>query len=479
MTFAKMHDTFGSNWHGPGSCLHGRSSTSPAGQRYLLIARCDLAQFAKLRPCSQSHSSKHALSWLVMPLCGCASTSLTATTLLLVLADPLDACTPLVGNYTGKVVMVTFTGTTQNGPCTLTTKGNHIIASGASAGKHTHIQSILYHVAALHGLQLCMAWLHATSTLIPDHYHHNHLGLNECFCCCTLLLHIMLLSLPLTSPPHLPHPPPALPAPQPALSIILITTIRQLLHTGIVFNNVSGLLFLGGVGQANSPIPLMGLSGLYASQLMAMFANGWKVTLTSYQDPYSNALYFSSYGATLSSNESVALTQVRQYFTDGYYPTGARVRSNAFNPSASLLKAMLVASTTNMSSFTSSGLTPYDVRHGFGFMNIGRILPLRGGPATSKLQVRSKGRGMGSALRSDVIVAVEPGCWPHPGQQPGPESGAVLWGNDVRGGDRRNNVEKLVIPRPQSGVYFIQVEAPYLFIDARPQPYSLVVSNPV
>ncbi|GFH30137.1 peptidase_S8 domain-containing protein [Haematococcus lacustris] len=53
-------------------------------------------------------------------------------------------------------------------------------------------------------------------------------------------------------------------------------------------------------------------------------------------------------------------------------------------------------------------------------------------------------------------------------------SGAVLWGNDVRGGDRMNNVEKLVIPRPQSGVYFIQVDATNLFIDARPQPYSLV-----
>ncbi|GFH30135.1 hypothetical protein HaLaN_28926 [Haematococcus lacustris] len=40
-----------------------------------------------------------------------------------------------------------------------------------------------------------------------------------------------------------------------------------------------------------------------------MFANGWNVTLTSYQDPYSNVLSSSSYGATLSSNESVAVTQ--------------------------------------------------------------------------------------------------------------------------------------------------------------------------
>ncbi|KAJ9517903.1 hypothetical protein QJQ45_004169 [Haematococcus lacustris] len=236
--------------------------------------------------------------------------------------------------------------------------------------------------------------------------------------------------------------------------------VLAMLGNCMLANRAIGMLFAGGAELANSPIPLMGLSGLLGSQLMDMFAKGWKVTLTSYQNPYSNAMYFSSYGATLSSNASVALTQdvrikpevmapgyllsaysdgrytgtmdrcqtlalggtsmasasatgaatlVRQYFTDGYYPTGARVRSNAFNPSASLLKAMLVASTTNMSSVTSSGLTPYDVRHGFGFMNIGRILPLRGGPATSKLQARSKGMGMGSALRSDVIIAVEPG----------------------------------------------------------------------
>ncbi|GFH18726.1 MAM domain-containing protein, partial [Haematococcus lacustris] len=200
-------------------------------------------------------------------------------------------------------------------------------------------------------------------------------------------------------------------------------------------------------------------------------------------------MYFSSYGATLSSNASVALTQdvrikpevmapgyllsaysdyrytgtmdrcqtlalggtsmasasatgaatlVRQYFTDGYYPTGARVRSNAFNPSASLLKAMLVASTTNMSTSQRALII---------------TLAYMDWPAFP---------GVIPTLVNNLDLRVTT------------PSGAVLWGNDVRGGDRRNNVEKLVIPRPQSGVYFIQVDAPYLFIDARPQPYSLV-----
>ncbi|GFH13678.1 uncharacterized protein HaLaN_09611 [Haematococcus lacustris] len=324
------------------------------------------------------------------------------------------------------------------------------------------------------------------------------------------------------------------------------------------------MLFALGDELANSSIPLMGLSGLHGSQLMDMFANGWNVTLTSYQDPYSNAMWFSSYGATLSSNRSVAQTQVwdphsrlpreggtaphcvfqaadvrikpevmapgallsahasggytgrmdrcaaslnlgtsmscpsvagaatlvRQYFTDGYYPTGARVRSDAFNPSASLLRAMLVAGTTNMSS-----LTPYDVRHGFGFVDIGRSLPLRGGPPTWKLQVvnravfsrpgQSHTYRVRATGRSALIITLAYMDWPaFPGVatlvndldlKVTAPNGAVLWGNDFEGGDFMNNIEKLVIPYPRAGVYTVQVSAYYLFITARPQPYSLVV----
>ncbi|KAL6765462.1 peptidase S8/S53 domain-containing protein [Haematococcus lacustris] len=373
--------------------------------------------------------------------------SIQNMTLELVLADPLDACTPLVGNYTGKVVLAMF-----NASCNSTPVGRYILAAGASAG------------IWFNGLDLTGDWF-----------------------------------------------------------------------------------LVGGAQLVNSSIPLTSLSGLYGSQLMAMFANGWNVTLTSYQDPYSNALFFSSYGATLSSNASMALTQdvrikpevmapgsllsawsdngytgrmdmcetlalagtsmasasatgaatlVRQYFTDGYYPTGARVRSDAFNPSASLLRAMLVAGTTNMSSFTSSGLTPYDVRHGFGFVDIGRSLPLRGGPSTWKLQVvdravfsrpgQSHTYRVRATGRSALIITLAYMDWPaFPGVLPTlvnnldlrvtTPSGAVLWGNDVRGGDSMNNIEKLVIPYPRAGVYSVQVNATYLFVVARPQPYSLVV----
>ena len=46
---------------------------------------------------------------------------------------------------------------------------------------------------------------------------------------------------------------------------------------------------------------------------------------------------------------------VRQYFTDGYYPTGAEVSTNGFTPSAALVKATLVNSAIAM---TGTGTTP-------------------------------------------------------------------------------------------------------------------------
>ncbi|KAL6760973.1 peptidase S8/S53 domain-containing protein [Haematococcus lacustris] len=379
------------------------------------------AQYAvKAKAVNQSGATQ---SEVVVPLVGWRFPRLTWSsvqnmTLELVLADPLDACTPLVGNYTGKVVLAML------GNCSSNDVGRNFLAAGASAG--------------------------------------------------------------------------------------------------MLANRAIGMLFAGGAELANSPIPLMGLSGLLGSQLMDMFAKGWKVTLTSYQNPYSNAMYFSSYGATLSSNASVALTQdvrikpevmapgyLLSAYSDGRYTgtmdrcqtlaLGGTSMASASATGAATL-AMLVASTTNMSSVTSSGLTPYDVRHGFGFMNIGRILPLRGGPATSKLQVvdraifnnsgQSHTYSVHAASQRALIITLAYMDWPaFPGVIPTlvnnldlrvtTPSGAVLWGNDVRGGDRRNNVEKLVIPRPQSGVYFIQVDAPYLFIDARPQPYSLVVQGAI
>jgi hypothetical protein len=54
-------------------------------------------------------------------------------------------------------------------------------------------------------------------------------------------------------------------------------------------------------------------------------------------------------------------------------------------------------------------------------------------------------------------------------------SSSYHWGNNVQGGDRRNNVERVVVNRPAAGAYSITVTPAYLFVRARPQYYSLVV----
>jgi hypothetical protein len=43
-----------------------------------------------------------------------------------------------------------------------------------------------------------------------------------------------------------------------------------------------------------------------------------------------------------------AATLARQYFTDGFYPTGAPVPAHAYQPSASLIRAVLVAGAETM-----------------------------------------------------------------------------------------------------------------------------------
>ena len=44
---------------------------------------------------------------------------------------------------------------------------------------------------------------------------------------------------------------------------------------------------------------------------------------------------------------------IRQYYTDGWYPTGSDVPSNGFTPSAALLRATLVNSATSMTGATA------------------------------------------------------------------------------------------------------------------------------
>jgi hypothetical protein len=201
-----------------------------------------------------------------------------------------------------------------------------------------------------------------------------------------------------------------------------------------------------------------------------------------------------------------AAALVRQYFTFGYYPTGIATPSNAFAPSAALLKATLIAAARRVP-WRGDGSPSAPVpspEQGFGFPVLGDALyfpgnharlriadvPLgsglaEGSSATLTLEVKS-----GTPLKV-VLVWTDPAGVPRGASDPTPElvndldlrvadpSGAVTFGNDsLHPGqpDRRNNVEVVALPAPTAGTYSITVTANHLGSGAR-QGYALVVTG--
>jgi hypothetical protein len=77
---------------------------------------------------------------------------------------------------------------------------------------------------------------------------------------------------------------------------------------------------------------------------------------------------------------SVAL--IRQYYTDGFYPGGAKNDANQYKPSGPLIKATLLGGAANMLGNTEAGL-PLEpapsFKQGFGRVNLTRSLPLKDG----------------------------------------------------------------------------------------------------
>jgi len=87
--------------------------------------------------------------------------------------------------------------------------------------------------------------------------------------------------------------------------------------------------------------------------------------------------------ATPQVSGSAAL--VRQYFRDGYYPTGTPVSGDAFNPSGALVKAVLINGAEEMtgtrSDWNNEGVYPNNAQ-GWGRINVDRSLYFSGDSRT-------------------------------------------------------------------------------------------------
>jgi hypothetical protein len=209
-------------------------------------------------------------------------------------------------------------------------------------------------------------------------------------------------------------------------------------------------------------------------------------------------------GTSMASPAAAGMAAlVRQYYSDGNYPTGAPVVANRFTPSAALIKATLLNSTQTMTG-TGTGPVP-DVCQGWGrvllddtlfFTGQARTLIVADDPgfaqgAAGQTKTFTVQVAAGQALRTTLAWTDFPST-PAASvnlnndldlQVTGP-SGTFL-GNvfansqSVTGGtaDRRNNVEQVTLLAPAAGTYTITVRA--FNVPSAAQPFALVISGGV
>ncbi|MEP7027495.1 MAG: S8 family serine peptidase [Candidatus Eisenbacteria bacterium] len=195
-----------------------------------------------------------------------------------------------------------------------------------------------------------------------------------------------------------------------------------------------------------------------------------------------------------------AVVLMRQYLSDGWYPTGAPVASNAFSPSAALLKAMAINAADN----GVTGFTAPDNNIGYGRIKIDNVLYFPGDARKLLLVDNTDGLGQGQYIEYQVNVTetTQPLeislCW---SDYPGNPTASVQLVNNldltvtngistykgnyftggvsVTGGsaDNLNVEENVLVAVPTTGLYTIRVAAPAVPIG--PQPFGLCVTGGV
>ncbi|HEU4412096.1 MAG TPA: S8 family serine peptidase [Polyangiaceae bacterium] len=215
-----------------------------------------------------------------------------------------------------------------------------------------------------------------------------------------------------------------------------------------------------------------------------------------------NCTTTSSSGTSMAAPAAAGLaTLIRQYYTDGFYPTGAAQLADRFTPSAALVKATLINSATQMA---NAGAIPGNCQ-GWGRILLENSLFFPG-QARKLFAADDAGFPLGGAGQQKTFTfsaqAGEPLkvtlAWTDfpstPAANPnlnndldlvvtGPTGtfrGNVFSGGaSVAGGsaDRKNNLEQVLINAPASGTYTVTVNA--FNVPSGAQPFALVVTGNV
>lgn len=207
-----------------------------------------------------------------------------------------------------------------------------------------------------------------------------------------------------------------------------------------------------------------------------------------------------------------AAALVRQYFTDGFYPSGTARVADRITPSAALLKATIIAAARSVPYIGNPSNVPVNAapapsyQQGFGFPvlddalyfpgDAGKLrvldVPLSGGLAEGETRTIRLMASSRAALKV-VLVWTDPAGVVRGASDPTPElvndldlrvvdaGGATHFGNEsLHAGqaDRLNNVEALTFAQPSSGVYTITISANRLGSGAK-QSFAIVITGDV
>jgi hypothetical protein len=196
----------------------------------------------------------------------------------------------------------------------------------------------------------------------------------------------------------------------------------------------------------------------------------------------------------------------RQYYTEGFYPTGTKLAVNAFNPSGALLKATLLNSTID-----ATGITGYPSnREGWGLVHLDNVLYLPS--SMRKLLVSDIRNANGLSTGNSHVHHVSIGnsliplkvtlVWSDPPGAPNsanpivnnldlevisPDGTQTFLGNIFASGesstgglpDTVNNVEMVLVNKPAPGEWTIRIVGTQVNVGNPGQGYALVVTGEI
>jgi len=196
---------------------------------------------------------------------------------------------------------------------------------------------------------------------------------------------------------------------------------------------------------------------------------------------------------------------IREYFEEGWYPTGEAEPANSLNPSSSLVKAVLINGAQPLQgrqyeNMTVTSSQEYDIHQGFGAITLVRSLPLAGKNRLRAQVVDRMAISNGEEHTHVVTIDKSNGCseplsatlvWMDPAGAPGcaiclvnnldlyvTELGqsTTYYPNGGTDPDTINNVERIRVGDVSDGTSFI-VHVNGTNLDSASQDYSLIITG--